>query len=50
MSLRRRLALLSAAAVALTVILASAIVYVLVRDGLRIPLNYLFMSYDVNWI
>jgi two-component system sensor histidine kinase MprB len=35
MSLRRRLALLSAAAVALTVILASAIVYVLVRDGLR---------------
>ncbi|MDP9189837.1 MAG: HAMP domain-containing histidine kinase [Actinomycetota bacterium] len=35
MSLRRRLALLSAAAVAVTVLLASAIVYVLVRDSLR---------------
>ena len=35
MSLRRRLALLSAAAVALTVVLASAIIYVLVRDSLR---------------
>ena len=35
MSLRRRLALLSAAAVAVTVVLASAIVYVLVRSNLR---------------
>ena len=35
MTLRRRLALLSAAAVALTVVLASALVYVLVRDSLR---------------
>lgn len=35
MSLRRRLALLSAAAVALTVVLASAIIYFLVRDSLR---------------
>jgi two-component system, OmpR family, sensor histidine kinase MprB len=34
-SLRRRLALLSAAAVALTVVLGSAITYVLVRDSLR---------------
>ena len=35
MTLRRRLALLSAAAVALTVVLASALIYVLVRDSLR---------------
>jgi two-component system sensor histidine kinase MprB len=35
MTLRRRLALLSALAVALTVLLASALVYVLVRDRLR---------------
>ncbi|MGZ4400609.1 MAG: ATP-binding protein [Gaiellaceae bacterium] len=35
MSLRRRLALLSALAVAITVLLASALVYVLVRDRLR---------------
>ncbi len=35
MSLRRRLALLSALAVAVTVLLASALVYVLVRDRLR---------------
>ncbi len=35
MSLRRRLALLSAAAVAVTVVLASAITYVAVRDSLR---------------
>jgi two-component system, OmpR family, sensor histidine kinase MprB len=35
MSLRRRLALLTAAAVAVTVVLASAIIYVLVRDNLR---------------
>jgi two-component system sensor histidine kinase MprB len=35
MSLRRRLALLSGAAVALTVVLASVIVYALVRDRLR---------------
>lgn len=35
MSLRRRLALLSATAVAVTVVLASAITYVLVRDSLR---------------
>ena len=35
MTLRRRLALLSALAVALTVLLASAIVYALVRDRLR---------------
>jgi two-component system sensor histidine kinase MprB len=35
MSLRRRLALLSAAAVALAVLLASVLVYVLVRDRLR---------------
>jgi two-component system sensor histidine kinase MprB len=35
MSLRRRLALLSAAAVALAVVLASVIVYALVRDRLR---------------
>ena len=35
MTLRRRLALLSAAAVALAVVLASALVYVLVRDSLR---------------
>jgi two-component system sensor histidine kinase MprB len=34
-SLRRRLALLSAAAVALAIVLASVIVYALVRDGLR---------------
>jgi two-component system sensor histidine kinase MprB len=34
-TLRRRLALLSAAAVAVAVVLASAIVYVLVRDSLR---------------
>jgi two-component system sensor histidine kinase MprB len=34
-SLRRRLALLSAAAVAVTVVLASAIIYLLVRDNLR---------------
>jgi two-component system sensor histidine kinase MprB len=35
MSLRRRLALLSAAAVALAIVLASVIVYALVRDRLR---------------
>ncbi len=35
MSLRRRLALLSGAAVAVAIVLASAIVYVLVRDSLR---------------
>ncbi|MBM3667198.1 MAG: two-component sensor histidine kinase, partial [Actinobacteria bacterium] len=35
MSLRRRLGLLSAAAVAVTVVLASAIIYLLVRDNLR---------------
>ncbi|MBA2546618.1 MAG: HAMP domain-containing histidine kinase, partial [Solirubrobacterales bacterium] len=35
MSLRRRLALLSAAAVAVTVIVASAVIYLLVRDSLR---------------
>ncbi len=35
MTLRRRLALLSAVAVAVTVLLASALVYVLVRDRLR---------------
>ena len=35
MSLRRRLALLSALAVALTVVLASVLVYTLVRDRLR---------------
>ena len=35
MSLRRRLALLSGAAVALTVLLASVTVYALVRDRLR---------------
>jgi two-component system sensor histidine kinase MprB len=35
MSLRRRLALLTAAAVAVTVVVASAIIYVLVRDNLR---------------
>jgi len=34
-SLRRRLGLLSAAAVAVTVVLASAIIYLLVRDNLR---------------
>ena len=35
MTLRRRLALLSGGAVAVTILLASAIVYVLVRDNLR---------------
>ena len=35
MSLRRRLALLSAAAVAIAVVLASVFVYILVRDSLR---------------
>ena len=35
MSFRRRIALISAAAVAVAIVLASAIVYLVVRDGMR---------------